>query len=151
MPTAEDLLLRGQAGTATLAAADCARRARLPRALAQELQGLRLVAGCRNDRSSLETCPIERLTELFGNAVQNMGAEDLRRPRAIEQPRSRLAGVSTAEISSQTMESSRQPGLYFVGEVLDVTGHLGGFNFPVGLGFRTRRRSSCLTKGNWTL
>ena len=40
-----------------------------------------------------------------------------------------LGGVDTSEVSSKTMESHRQPGLFFVGEVLDVTGHLGGFNF----------------------
>lgn len=40
-----------------------------------------------------------------------------------------LGGVDTREVSSKTMESRRSPGLYFVGEVLDVTGHLGGFNF----------------------
>ncbi len=40
-----------------------------------------------------------------------------------------LGGVDTDELSSKTMESRRQPGLYFVGEVMDVTGHLGGFNF----------------------
>ena len=40
-----------------------------------------------------------------------------------------LGGVDTREVSSQTMESRRSQGLYFVGEVLDVTGHLGGFNF----------------------
>lgn len=40
-----------------------------------------------------------------------------------------LGGVDTAGISSKTMEARQQPGLYFVGEVLDVTGHLGGFNF----------------------
>jgi len=38
-------------------------------------------------------------------------------------------GVDTAELSSKTMESRRVPGLYFVGEVVDVTGHLGGYNF----------------------
>jgi predicted Rossmann fold flavoprotein len=38
-------------------------------------------------------------------------------------------GVSTDELSSKTMESRRVPGLYFIGEVVDVTGHLGGFNF----------------------
>ncbi len=38
-------------------------------------------------------------------------------------------GVSTAELSSQTMEVKSTPGLYFIGEVVDVTGHLGGFNF----------------------
>ena len=40
-----------------------------------------------------------------------------------------LGGVDTHELSSTTMESRLQPGLYFVGEVVDVTGHLGGFNF----------------------
>jgi len=40
-----------------------------------------------------------------------------------------LGGVDTNAVSSKTMESLKQPGLYFVGEVLDVTGHLGGFNF----------------------
>ncbi|HEX5035220.1 MAG TPA: NAD(P)/FAD-dependent oxidoreductase [bacterium] len=38
-------------------------------------------------------------------------------------------GVDTAELSSKTLESTRVPGLYFIGEVLDVTGELGGFNF----------------------
>ena len=38
-------------------------------------------------------------------------------------------GVSTAELSSQTMESKKVPGLYFIGEVVDVTGQLGGYNF----------------------
>jgi predicted Rossmann fold flavoprotein len=38
-------------------------------------------------------------------------------------------GVDTHEISSQTFEARKSPGLYFVGEVLDVTGQLGGFNF----------------------
>lgn len=40
-----------------------------------------------------------------------------------------LGGVDTHELSSTTMESRRLPGLFFVGEVMDVTGHLGGFNF----------------------
>jgi predicted Rossmann fold flavoprotein len=40
-----------------------------------------------------------------------------------------LGGVDTSELSSKTMECHKQPGLYFVGEVVDVTGHLGGFNF----------------------
>jgi predicted Rossmann fold flavoprotein len=38
-------------------------------------------------------------------------------------------GVDTAELSAKTMESRKVPGLYFIGEVVDVTGHLGGFNF----------------------
>ena len=40
-----------------------------------------------------------------------------------------LCGVDTAQISSKTMECKNQKGLYFVGEVMDVTGHLGGYNF----------------------
>jgi predicted Rossmann fold flavoprotein len=38
-------------------------------------------------------------------------------------------GVDTDELCAKTMESRRVPGLYFIGEVVDVTGHLGGFNF----------------------
>ena len=38
-------------------------------------------------------------------------------------------GVDTNELSAKTMESRKIPGLYFIGEVVDVTGHLGGFNF----------------------
>ncbi|WP_119393861.1 BaiN/RdsA family NAD(P)/FAD-dependent oxidoreductase [Salinibius halmophilus] len=40
-----------------------------------------------------------------------------------------LGGVNTDEVSSKTFESKKQPGLYFIGEVLDVTGWLGGYNF----------------------
>ncbi len=40
-----------------------------------------------------------------------------------------LGGVDCDELSSKTMQAKKQPGLYFVGEVVDVTGHLGGFNF----------------------
>lgn len=40
-----------------------------------------------------------------------------------------LCGVDTDQLSSKTMECKTQPGLYFVGEVVDVTGHLGGYNF----------------------
>jgi predicted Rossmann fold flavoprotein len=40
-----------------------------------------------------------------------------------------VGGVDTEELSSKTMESRRVPGLFFIGEVVDVTGHLGGFNF----------------------
>ena len=40
-----------------------------------------------------------------------------------------LGGVDTREISSKTMMSIKHPGLFFIGEVVDVTGHLGGYNF----------------------
>ena len=38
-------------------------------------------------------------------------------------------GIDTRELSSQTRESRRVAGLYFIGEVVDVTGWLGGYNF----------------------
>ncbi|MDA8574979.1 NAD(P)/FAD-dependent oxidoreductase [Alphaproteobacteria bacterium] len=40
-----------------------------------------------------------------------------------------LGGVEVDQLSSKTMEAKNQPGLYFIGEVVDVTGHLGGYNF----------------------
>lgn len=40
-----------------------------------------------------------------------------------------LGGISTSELSSKTLEARRIPGLYFIGEVVDVTGWLGGYNF----------------------
>ena len=40
-----------------------------------------------------------------------------------------LGGIDTNEISSKTMMTKKYPGLFFIGEVMDVTGHLGGYNF----------------------
>ena len=40
-----------------------------------------------------------------------------------------LGGIDTDELSSKTFEAKKSQGLYFIGEVIDVTGHLGGFNF----------------------
>ena len=40
-----------------------------------------------------------------------------------------VGGIDTGELSAKTMECRKVPGLYFIGEVVDVTGHLGGFNF----------------------
>ena len=40
-----------------------------------------------------------------------------------------IGGVDTDELSSKSMVSKKHPGLFFIGEVVDVTGHLGGFNF----------------------
>ena len=40
-----------------------------------------------------------------------------------------LGGVDVSGLSAQTMEAKAQPGLFFIGEVVDVTGHLGGYNF----------------------
>jgi len=40
-----------------------------------------------------------------------------------------LGGIDSNELSSKTMEASKVAGLYFIGEVMDVSGWLGGFNF----------------------
>ena len=48
---------------------------------------------------------------------------------ATTSPRPRRAGVPLAEVDARTMESRRQPGLFLVGEMLDVDGRIGGFNF----------------------
>jgi len=61
--------------------------------------------------------------QLNGWAIKPSGTEGYRTAEVT------LGGVDTAAISSRTMEASQCPGLYFIGEVLDVTGHLGGFNF----------------------
>jgi predicted Rossmann fold flavoprotein len=56
-------------------------------------------------------------------------------------------GISTAELSSQTMEARSVPGLYAIGEGVDVTGWLGGYNFQVGLGERLGGGAVYLTPG----
>lgn len=61
--------------------------------------------------------------QLHGFVVKPSGTEGYRTAEVT------LGGVDTAEISSKTMQSQKVKGLYFIGEVLDVTGHLGGYNF----------------------
>lgn len=75
------------------------------------------------------------LAEISDGALRELGNTLNRwviKPAATEGYRTAevtLGGVDTNELSSKTMEARRQPGLYFIGEVVDVTGHLGGFNF----------------------
>lgn len=94
---------------------------RLPGRLAQRLceQGLedRQLAGFR-DAALRETG-----ARLNAWPVTASGTEGYRTAEVT------LGGVDTDELSSSTLESRRVPGLYFVGEVVDVTGWLGGYNF----------------------
>lgn len=60
---------------------------------------------------------------LSGWTLQPAGTEGYRTAEVT------LGGVDTRHLSSKTMESNDNPGLYFIGEVVDVTGHLGGHNF----------------------
>ncbi len=96
----------------------------LPRALVLELQDLFW-------RETAETPLAEIGDRVLQQLADGLAGWELR-PAATEGYRTAevtLGGVDTDEISSQTMESRLQPGLYFIGEVVDVTGHLGGFNF----------------------
>jgi predicted Rossmann fold flavoprotein len=77
----------------------------------------------------------ERLAD-FPDRLLSKAAADVKawhvRPNGTEGYRTAevtLGGVGTTELSSKTFETKSVPGLYFIGEVVDVTGHLGGFNF----------------------
>ena len=96
----------------------------LPRALVNELQD---AWWPRHAESPLAEIGNDALLQL-GNSLNHW----IVKPAATEGYRTAevtLGGVDTDELSSKTMEARRQPGLYFIGEVVDVTGHLGGFNF----------------------
>ncbi len=96
----------------------------LPKALASELQELFWPE--QRDRA-LADFSDEHLRQVAGN-LQSWSIK----PAATEGYRTAevtMGGVDTDELSSKTMESRQHPGLYFIGEMVDVTGHLGGFNF----------------------
>ena len=67
---------------------------------------------------------IEKIGKLLNNWILKPAATEGYRTAEVT-----LGGVNTDYVSSKTMEVKHQKGLYFIGEVLDVTGHLGGFNF----------------------
>ena len=96
----------------------------LPRALVLELQDL-----------FWTDCADKAIAEVSNARLTSIGQQLQRwslRPAATEGYRTAevtLGGVDTDELSSQTMACKRQPSLYCIGELVDVTGHLGGFNF----------------------
>jgi len=75
------------------------------------------------------------LAQLSGEAIQAIGKElnawkiSCAGTEGYAKAEVTLGGISTTELSSKTMEARRVPGLYFIGEVVDVTGWLGGYNF----------------------
>jgi len=96
---------------------------RLPGKLVQELEALHWP---QNSEKPLADWPNRQL-EHTANQLQSWELK----PAATEGYRTAevtLGGVDTRDLSSKTMESL-VPGLFFIGEVVDVTGHLGGFNF----------------------
>lgn len=78
-------------------------------------------------QESLGNLPDRLLRTLAGNLCQWQlhpnGTEGYRKAEVT------VGGVNTSELSSKSMESKRQPHLYFIGEVVDITGWLGGYNF----------------------
>ncbi len=102
--TAHDLLAREWPGR--FAAAWCGRHAS-PKPLAQ-----------------LRKTELEQLTRIAHHwPVRPDGTEGYPKAEVT------VGGVDTSELSSKTMEARKVPGLYFIGEVVDVTGWLGGYNF----------------------
>jgi len=96
----------------------------LPRKLVQELEALWWPERADTPLAEWPDRALLAVAEqLNGWCLKPSGTEGYRTAEVT------LGGVDTDEVSSKTMESRRQPGLFLIGEVLDVTGHLGGFNF----------------------
>jgi predicted Rossmann fold flavoprotein len=89
----------------------------LPARLADRWQNLHMPSSWSN--AALED--VER--QLHAWTIHPAGTE------GFEKAEVTVGGIDTDELSAKTMESRKIPGLYFIGEVVDVTGHLGGFNF----------------------
>jgi predicted Rossmann fold flavoprotein len=81
-------------------------------------------ADIQGNMADLSDKRLHELTDLITNwKIKPTGSEGYRTAEVT------LGGVDTSELSSKTMESSKVNGLYFIGEVVDVTGWLGGYNF----------------------
>jgi len=93
----------------------------VPKRLAAELCDLAGVAGRLADRSDKH---LRQLGQMVNDwQLVPSGTEGYRTAEVT------LGGVDTDELSSKTMQVKSVDGLYFIGEVVDVTGHLGGYNF----------------------
>jgi predicted Rossmann fold flavoprotein len=96
----------------------------LPKALVQELQNLHW--------SEAEARPLSEFADSDLRHIASCLQQWRVKPAATEGYRTAevtLGGINTDALSSKTMECKSQPRLYCIGEVVDVTGHLGGFNF----------------------
>ena len=94
---------------------------RFPKRLAQRLSEIRFDSRPLRQYRAAELRQVA--AQLQGWAFHPVGTEGYRTAEVT------AGGVNTDELSSTTMESKKIPGLYIIGEVVDVTGHLGGFNF----------------------
>jgi predicted Rossmann fold flavoprotein len=96
----------------------------LPRKLVQELELLFWPHLAERSLAEWPDGALQRLGRALNRWVLTpSGTEGYRKAEVT------LGGVDTDQLSSRTLESSTTSGLFFVGEVVDVTGHLGGFNF----------------------
>ena len=94
------------------------------KSIVHELQQLIWAQHSETAIGNISDAQLEQIAaQLHGFQVKPSGTEGYRTAEVT------LGGVDTSEVSSKTMESKKQKGLFFVGEVLDVTGHLGGYNF----------------------
>ena len=94
----------------------------LPKRLVEKLLELQLFQN--QPLKALNAKNIERLDQALSQYIfKPNGTEGYRTAEVT------LGGVDTNGLSSKTMEAKNQPGLYFIGEVVDVTGWLGGYNF----------------------
>ena len=96
----------------------------LPKTLVNELEALLW--------SSYQTTPLAEIPDAVLRKIGSSLTAWTLKPSGTEGYRTAevtLRGVDTRHISSKTMECSEHRGLYFIGEVVDVTGHLGGYNF----------------------
>jgi predicted Rossmann fold flavoprotein len=92
-----------------------------PQALAKFIA---LEADISGQVGNLSKSQYEKLSRVLNNwIIKPAGSEGYRTAEVT------LGGVDTAELNSRTMEAKKVPGLYFIGEVVDVTGWLGGYNF----------------------
>lgn len=94
---------------------------KMPKRLAQTLCQLWRLQGPVNQLSEHKLS--ELAEKLMHWQIKPAGTEGYRTAEVT------LGGVDTDELSSRTMEAKKLPGLYFIGEVVDVTGQLGGYNF----------------------
>jgi predicted Rossmann fold flavoprotein len=96
----------------------------LPRALVLELQPVLWSSAVEKILADIPDDFLRQLAKELGDWIlKPAGTEGYRTAEVT------LGGINTDELSSKTMESRQHPGLYCIGEVVDVTGHLGGFNF----------------------
>ncbi|WP_051222191.1 NAD(P)/FAD-dependent oxidoreductase [Neptunomonas japonica] len=94
---------------------------KMSKRMAQILCELFCLSGNMADKGNAE---LEKISQAFCHwRVKPSGTEGYRTAEVT------LGGISTTEVSQKTMEANKAPGLFFIGECLDVTGHLGGHNF----------------------